>query len=105
MINSNVATVELAGAIEAVEFSASYSYYWLDNQSSDTVYASIGELSAEADGTYTIPAGGKLRIAGGMFPGKINLLGSGKVQIIATNTAVSPFRGGGGSSGIRTANI
>lgn len=100
MMNEQVTTIELtAGTPSTVEFSGAYPYYWVDNRSAGDVYASLGTPEAGTDGTYTIAAGSQLRISGGAFNTKLCLLGSGKVQVIASSIATPPFQGvkkGGG---------
>lgn len=100
MVNEQVTTIELtAGTPSTVEFSGAYPYYWVDNKSDSEVYASLGTPEAGTDGTYTIAAGSQLRISGGAFNTKLCLLGSGKVQVIASSIASCPFKqaqGGGG---------
>ena len=101
MVNEQVTTIELtAGTPSTVEFSGAYPYYWIDNRSAGDVYASLGTPEAGTDGTYTIAAGSQLRISGGAFNTKLTLLGSGKVQVIASGIASCPFKGaqGGGES-------
>lgn len=101
MVNEQVTTVTLAaGTPSTVEFSGAYPYYWIDNRSAGDVYASLGTPEAGTDGTYTIAAGSQLRISGGAFNTKLSLLGSGKVQVIASAIASCPFKGaqGGGES-------
>ena len=101
MVNEQVTTIELtAGTPSTVEFSDAYPYYWVDNRSAGDVYASLGTPEAGTDGTYTIAAGSQLRISGGAFNTKLCLLGSGKVQVIASAIASCPFKGaqGGGES-------
>ncbi len=101
MVNEQVTTIELtAGTPSTVEFSGAYPYYWIDNKSDSDVYASLGTPEAGTDGTYTIAAGSQLRISGGAFNTKLCLLGSGKVQVIASSIASCPFKGaqGGGES-------
>lgn len=90
---SNVKTVTLAAdAVTTVRFDASFPYYWIDNQTEDTIYAAIGaEPVPETDGTFTVPAGGKVRLSGGITPSEIKLKGSGKVQIVASGIAECPF--------------
>lgn len=92
---SKVKTITLAaGAATSVSFEASYPYYWVDNQSDGVVYAAIGaEPVPGADGTFTVAAGGKVRLSGGITPSEIKLKGSGKVQVHATGIAESPFKG------------
>lgn len=101
MVNEQVTTIELtAGTPSTVEFSGAYPYYWVDNRSAGDVYASLGTPEAGTDGTYAIEAGSQLRISGGAFNTKLTLLGSGKVQVIASGIASCPFKGamGGGES-------
>lgn len=100
MVNEQVTTIELtAGTPQTIEFSGAYPYYWVNNLSDSEAYASLGTPEAGSDGTYTIAAGSQLRISGGAFNTKLYLLGSGKVQVIASAIASCPFRGvkkGGG---------
>ena len=99
MVNEQVTTVELtAGTPQTIEFSGAYPYYWVNNMSGSEVYAALSTPEADSDGTYTIAAGSQLRISGGAFNTKLNLLGSGKVQVIASAIASCPFKpaqGGG----------
>lgn len=99
MVNEQVTTVELtAGTPQTIEFSGAYPYYWVNNMSGSEVYAALSTPEADSDGTYTIAAGSQLRISGGAFNTKLNLLGSGKVQVIASSIASCPFKpaqGGG----------
>ena len=90
---SNVKTVTLAaGAVTTVRFDASFPYYWIDNQTENTIYAAIGaEPIPETDGTFTVAAGGKVRLSGGITPSEIKLKGSGKVQVVASGIAECPF--------------
>ena len=90
---SNVKTVTLAaGAVTTVRFDASFPYYWIDNQTDGTIYAAIGaEPVPETDGTFTVPAGGKVRLSGGITPSEIKLKGTGKVQVVASGIAECPF--------------
>ena len=103
MVNEIVTNVTLTSDVpQEVRFSGAYPYYWVENFTSDYVYVRIGENpTPEADGTYTIPAGDKLRISGGVGNNGITLLGEGKVQIIASTIAACPFKpaqkGGGGN--------
>ena len=107
MVNEQVTTIELtAGTPSTVEFSGAYPYYWVDNRSAGDVYASLGTPEAGTDGTYTIAAGSQLRISGGAFNTKLTLLGSGKVQVIASAIASCPFKGvqGGGDYAVAGAS-
>ena len=107
MVNEQVTTIELtAGTPSTVEFSGAYPYYWIDNKSDSDVDASLGTPEEGADGTYTIAAGSQLRISGGAFNTKLCLLGSGKVQVIASGIASCPFKGaqGGGDYAVAGAS-
>lgn len=110
MINSNVTTPVLtADTPVTLTFSGAYPYYWVNNLSDNTVYASLDDVPVPgADGTYTIPSGAQQRIAAnisfadGKACGKISLLGKGTVQIVAALIADCPFKvkrkGGEGGS-------
>lgn len=108
MVNEQVTTVDLAaGTPQTIEFSGAYPYYWIDNKSDSDVYASLGTPEAGTDGTYTIAAGSQLRISGGAFNTKLSLLGSGKVQVIASSIANCPFKAArkGGDTGCLSKGI
>lgn len=103
MVNEQVTTVNLTeGEITTVEFSSAYPFYWVTNMSGSDVYVSLGTPEADSDGTYTVAAGERHRISGGISNRKINLLGNGKVQVEACVIAVSPSfnqaQGGGGET-------
>lgn len=105
MVNEQVTTVELeTGTPHNIRFSGSYPYFWINNMSDSNVYGAVNDTpTADADGTYTIAAGSQLRISGGSFNSGLTLLGSGKVQIVASTIADCPFKlaaKGGGAAGI-----
>lgn len=101
MIADPVTTITLtAGTPQSVKFASSYPFYWIDNKTSGNVYARIGGTPApDSDGTFTIAAGSQLRVSGGAFDNDITLLGSGKVQIIASELASCPFKLGAKGGG------
>lgn len=101
MIADPVTTITLtAGTPQSVKFASNYPYYWIDNKTSGNVYARIGGVpSPDSNGTFTIAAGSQLRISGGSFDNDITLLGSGKVQIIASEIASCPFKLGSKGGG------
>ena len=101
MIADPVTTITLtAGTPQSVKFASSYPFYWIDNKTSGNVYARIGGTPApDSDGTFTIAAGSQLRVSGGAFDNDITLLGSGKVQIIASELASCPFKLGSKGGG------
>lgn len=102
MVNEQVTTVILTGEVVSIEFAASYPFYWITNMSDGDIYVSLDTPEPDSDGTYTITAGERHRISGGISDTKINLLGNGKVQVEACVIAVSPSfkpaQGGGGES-------
>lgn len=89
-----VKTVTLAADTpQKITFEGTYPYYWIDNKTADSVYASVaGVPTADADDTYTIAAGSQLRVSGGVGNNGITLLGEGKVQVIASTIAACPFK-------------
>lgn len=101
MIADPVTTITLtAGTPQSIKFASNYPYYWIDNKTSGNVYARIGGTpTPDADGTFTIAAGSQLRVSGGSFDNDITLLGSGKVQIIASEIASCPFKLGAEGGG------
>ena len=101
MIADPVTTITLtASTPQSVKFASSYPFYWIDNKTSGNVYARIGGTPVpDSDGTFTIAAGSQLRISGGAFDNDITLLGSGKVQIIASELASCPFKLGSKGGG------
>ncbi len=101
MIADPVTTITLtAGTPQSVKFASSYPFYWIDNKTPGNVYARIGGTPVpDSDGTFTIAAGSQLRVSGGSFDNDITLLGSGKVQIIASGLASCPFKIGAEGGG------
>ena len=101
MIKDPVTTITLtAGTPQSVKFASSYPFYWIDNKTPGNVYARIGGTPVpDSDGTFTIAAGSQLRVSGGAFDNDITLLGSGKVQIIASELASCPFKLGSKGGG------
>lgn len=92
MVNEQVTTVTLTGTPQEIKFASAYPYIWVDNKSASDVYAAIGRTpEADKDGTYTIAAGSQLRISCGAYNSGVTLLGNGKVQVIASGIATSPF--------------
>lgn len=91
MVNEQVTTVNLTeGEITTVEFSTAYPFYWITNMSDGDIYVSRNAPEAYSDGTYTVAAGERHRISGGVSDKKINLLGNGRVQIEACAIAALP---------------
>lgn len=101
MIADPVTTITLtAGTPQSVKWASSYPFYWIDNKTPGNVYARIGGTPVpDSDGTFTIAAGSQLRVSGGTFENDITLLGSGKVQIIASELASCPFKLGSKGGG------
>lgn len=103
MIETRNATVALSGTEKAVEFAAAYNYFYIKNDSSDTVYVSMSpNITAGADGVFAVDAGGSCGTAHGYPATKLYLLGTGSVQVCGTGSADNPFksasRGGDGKN-------
>ena len=103
MIETRNATVALSGTEKAVEFAAAYNYFYVKNDSSDTVYVSMSpNITAGADGVFAVDAGGSCGTAHGYPASKLYLLGTGSVQVCGTGSADNPFksalRGGDGKN-------
>ena len=57
MIETRNATVALSGTEKAVEFAAAYNYFYIKNDSPDTVYVSMSpNITAGADGVFAVDA-------------------------------------------------
>lgn len=104
MVKKCVTTVNLISETpEKITFNSRYPYFWVNNMSDGEVYASLTTPEADSDGTYTIAAGGNMRVSGEVYNDSIYLLGNGKVQIVASTVADCPFKSaakGGGAAGI-----
>lgn len=103
MIETRNATVALSGTEKAVEFAAAYNYFYIKNDSPDTVYVSMSpNITAGADGVFAVDAGGSCGTAHGYPANKLYLLGTGSVQVCGTGSADNPFesasRGGDGKN-------
>lgn len=103
MIETRNATVALSGTEKAVEFAAAYNYFYIKNDSPDTVYVSMSpNITAGADGVFAVDAGGSCGTAHGYPATKLYLLGAGEVQVCGMGSADNPFksasRGGDGKS-------
>ena len=103
MIETRNATVALSGTEKAVEFAAAYNYFYIKNDSPDTVYVSMSpNITAGADGVFAVDAGGSCGTAHGYPATKLYLLGTGSVQVCGTGSADNPFkpasRGGDGKN-------
>ncbi len=104
IITTNAKTVELTGEEVHVHFTAGFPYFWLRNDSSGTVLMSLSPNIEEGkDGVIEVLAGSSAGTMHGFDDTRHDfyILGSGKVQIMATHTPENPFRNvqkGGGSS-------
>lgn len=103
MINKDVITVTLDGEETELEFSDGYSYYEITNKSGTDFYASLSpNITPEAEGVYTIAAGGSEIIGNGSPFKKFYILGEGKAYIRGKSYAMSSSfkrgRKGGGKN-------
>lgn len=91
MINSNVTTIALGSAETAVEFAKGYPYYWITNKGSTDIYVSFSpDITAKAEGVYTISAGASERIGAGYELSKFYILGNGEAYIRGEQIAAQP---------------
>ena len=92
MIETRNATVALSGTEKAVEFAAAYNYFYIKNDSPDTVYVSMSpNITAGADGVFAVDTGGSCGTAHGYPATKLYLLGTGSVQVCGTGSADNPY--------------
>lgn len=103
MINSNVTTISLDGTEITVEFSKGYPYYQITNKGDTDIYVSLSpNIIPEAEGVYTVSAGGTERIGEGYPIKKFYILGTSKTYIRGEQIAApTSFRlaGKGGEDG------
>lgn len=94
-ITSNTKTLELTGDEVHVRFTAGFPYFWVRNDSSGTVLMSVSPNIEEGkDGVIEVPAGSSAGTMHGFnsTSNDLYLLGSGKVQVMATHSPENPFR-------------
>lgn len=92
MIEKNVDTITLDGTEQAVEFSQAYPFFFIDNRSDNSVYASFSPSFTEgAAGVFDIPAKSMQRIdINGGTVSKFYISGSGTVVVRASYIAFPP---------------
>ena len=89
-------TITLAGSESEAQFSGSNA--WLRNDGAATVYAAkTAGVTAGADGTVAVPAGGSAPVYGAN--GRVFLLGTGSVQLIGSDYSTNPFKTATSSGG------
>ena len=82
-------TVTLSGSESEAQFSGANA--WLRNDGAATVYAAkAAGVTAGADGTVAVPAGGSAPVYGAN--GRVFLLGTGSVQLIGSDYSTNPFK-------------
>lgn len=90
-------TISLTGEEIKVEYSGGCNA-WLRNDGTAAVYASGAPgISAGADGTVSIPAGGSAPVYGAN--GTVYLMGTGSAQLIGSDYSTNPFRNSAASGG------
>ena len=101
-------TIALTGAEIRADYSGGTNA-WLRNDGTATVYASTAPgVTANADGTVSIPAGQSVGVYGAN--GTVYLMGTGSVQLIGSDYSTSPFKastqsGGSGADSVARAAI
>lgn len=92
------AAFTLTGAAECITLPSKYSWVWVRNDTSATVYISQTEDVGEGvAGTAAIPAGGAARLA--LTGDSFYAIGTGAVQIVAANYTDCPFKSAPGNGG------
>lgn len=100
-IETNAMELELTGGELQARFTAGYPFFWVRNDSSDTVRISLSpNISDGKDGVITIPAGSSNGTMHGYRLNDLYISGSGKVMVMGTGSAHNPFklRGKGGDA-------
>lgn len=107
---SDEALIVLNGNEEEIEFIHSHSFYHVQNLGTASIQISTtADIIGRDDGVIEIPAGGSATISSGK-ENKIYVFGSGKINVVASNSNNNPFRnpskggdsGGGGGGGVST---
>ena len=89
-------TVTLSGSESEAQFNGANA--WLRNDGAATVYAAkTSGVTAGADGTVAVPAGGSAPVYGAN--GRVFLLGTGSVQLIGSDYSTNPFKTATSSGG------
>lgn len=94
-ITTNTKMIELTGEEIQVYFSSAFPYFWLRNDGSGTVLMSVSPNIEEGkDGVIEVLAGSSAGTMHGYnaTATDLYLLGTGKVQIMATYSPENPFR-------------
>lgn len=94
-ITTNSKSVKLTGEEVHVHFTSAFSDFWLRNDGTETAFMSISpNISEGKDGVIEVPAGSSAGTMHGYNAtcNDLYLLGSGKVQIMATHSPENPFR-------------
>lgn len=99
-IETNAMEINLPDGETQVRFTAGYPYFWLRNDSSDTVLISLSPNIAEGkDGVISIPAGSSNGTMHGHRLNDLYISGSGKVMVMGTGSADNPFKSAGKGGG------
>lgn len=101
-IETNAMELELTGGELQARFTAGYPFFWVRNDSSDTIRISLSpNISDGKDGVISIPPGSSNGTMHGYMLNDLYISGSGKVMVMGTGSAHNPFkpRGKGGDNG------
>lgn len=95
MVTKNSTTITLTGEEQTVQFDRAYPYFWVHNLGDGDVSISMdGGIVEGADGVITVPVGGSCCTMHNYTANadKLYLLGSGRVQVMGTGSALNPFK-------------
>lgn len=102
MTNASMAILKLSGSEESVEFLSHYHYFHIQNRSSsDISISNQPDISGRTDGVVVVPSGGAVTIHSHNDHNTFYILGTGDVNVIASDSDNNPYQsasGGGGSS-------
>lgn len=92
-IKTNAMEINLPGGETQVQFPSGYAYFWVRNDSSDTVRISLSpNISDGKDGVISIPPGSSNGTMHGYRLNDLYISGSGKVMVMGTGSAHNPFK-------------
>lgn len=102
MTNASMAILKLSGSEESVEFLSHYHYFHIQNRSSSDISVSNQpDISGRTDGVVVVPSGGAVTIHSHNDHNTFYILGTGDVNVIASDSDNNPYQsasGGGGST-------
>lgn len=98
IIKSNCATITLDGSEIGIKFEGDYRYIWVENNSGSEIKISRSpNINDQEDGYVTRPSGSSFGME--VSDSTIYILGSGRINVMGTNSDSNPFKVAGKGGG------